>query len=157
MLYEVITYIHYAINSNYYTAKSITELSTEKPLHQNQIVFLEIPALCDTTFPARLLQSIDFPIMAARANRAWSSADKNLISQIIENFKNPMQVILNGVDLDEMESILNEVPKRRSKFRRYRITSYNVCYTKLLRKVIYTKWPMYIFLGTSTRMNFRLI
>lgn len=114
-----INYIHYAINSNYYTAKSITELSTEKPLHQNQIVFLEIPALCDTTFPARLLQSIDFPIMAARANRAWSSADKNLISQIIENFKNPMQVILNGVDLDEMESILNEVPKRRSKFRRY--------------------------------------
>jgi hypothetical protein len=47
----------------------------------------------------------------------WSKADENLLNNIKELVPSKLQFIINGVALDEVESLLGELPKKRSKAR----------------------------------------
>lgn len=58
-------------------------------------------------------------MLIVRANRAWAKADKNSFEDFMSvmDDHNSLQVVLNGVEINEMENILGDLPKERSKFR----------------------------------------
>ncbi|MGM0613310.1 MAG: hypothetical protein ACQESM_07355, partial [Bacteroidota bacterium] len=51
----------------------------------------------------------------ARANRLWTDADRNAQKHIETLLPQKPYLILNGAELDAIESILGEMPKKRSK------------------------------------------
>ena len=56
---------------------------------------------------------MDYMFLVARANRAWSDADRNALKLFNEATTGPEPtVILNGVKVLEMETVLGEVPKK---------------------------------------------
>jgi hypothetical protein len=82
-------------------------------------VFVELPAIVDNPYPLSLFEEADNSLLIVRANRAWSEADANALMDVQKITKKKASVvILNGVELNEMESILGDLPKKRSWFRK---------------------------------------
>ena len=55
--------------------------------------------------------------MICRSNRLWTKADNNILAGIKQLVGERLQFIINGVELKEVETILGELPKKRSKVR----------------------------------------
>jgi cellulose biosynthesis protein BcsQ len=113
-------YLKYDIDQQFYAANSYDELTIkgttipEKPL---DYVLIELPNILDTNYPADLIVASDLVVLVCRSNRLWSKADENLLNNIKELVPSKLQFIINGVALDEVESLLGELPKKRSKAR----------------------------------------
>jgi polysaccharide biosynthesis transport protein len=84
------------------------------------IILLELPSIIYSSYPIHLMEASDHNYLVCRANRSWSEADTSILAEIKELLKNDskLSVILTGVSLDEMESVLGEMPKKRSWIRR---------------------------------------
>ena len=81
-------------------------------------IFLEIPSIIYFQYPVKMLKNVDLSLLVVRSNRNWTKADKNALDIIKKaNTKEPM-VILNGVDIDTLNLVLGEIPKRRTRIRR---------------------------------------
>jgi uncharacterized protein involved in exopolysaccharide biosynthesis/LysM repeat protein len=81
-------------------------------------LFVELPSLINNAYPLDLVTNFDFALLVLRANRSWTDADATILKAFQEVFHQKIQVALNGVELLYLDSILGEVPKPRSKFRR---------------------------------------
>lgn len=112
----------YTVDKGFHRINSVLDLSAD--LNQNMLsaydyVFVEIPAILNHSYPINLFRNTDHSFLVTRANRAWSLADTNALKDIIEyTQENKPQVLLNGVELQEMETVLGDLPKQRSWFRR---------------------------------------
>ena len=71
----------------------------------------------ENNYPADLIESADLAILVCRSNRVWSKADENLLDNIKDLTNSKLQFIINGTELNEVETILGELPKKRSKTR----------------------------------------
>jgi uncharacterized protein involved in exopolysaccharide biosynthesis len=81
-------------------------------------VFMEIPSIIYYQYPVKLLRNSDLNLLVVRSNRNWTKADANALEIIKKaNATEPM-VVLNGVDIDTLNIVLGEIPKRRSRIRR---------------------------------------
>ncbi len=114
--------VHYSITEKFYRVTSleelVPELSTEKLAAYN-FIFLEVPDLLNHAFPVKLFNKSEHIYLVTRANRPWSAADKNVIKTFTSIVKGPEPaIILNGVELQEMETIIGDLPRKRSMFRR---------------------------------------
>lgn len=113
-------YLKYEIDTQFYDSNSYNELTIkgnsipEKPL---DYMIIELPNILDTNYPADLIVASDLVVLVCRSNRLWSKADENLLNNIKELTPSKLQFIINGVELDEVESLLGELPKERSKAR----------------------------------------
>jgi succinoglycan biosynthesis transport protein ExoP len=113
-------YLKYEVDRQFYGSNSYDELTIkgtslpEKPL---DYVIIELPNVLDTNYPADLIVASDLVVLVCRSNRLWSKADENLLNNIKELTPSKLQFIINGVELDEVESLLGELPKKRSKVR----------------------------------------
>ena len=114
--------IKYEVNKEIPQIKNIDELVEKtKNIDTNAYHFIlfELPALTDQPYPVNLLKNTDQLYLVTRANRVWKIADENVVNDLIKvKNKNKPQLILNGVHLDEMESLLGELPRNRSFIRR---------------------------------------
>ena len=81
-------------------------------------VFIEIPALLFNNYPADLVEQSDLSILICRSNRLWSEADQSALNELLPLSGSKMSVIINGVELQELESLLGELPKKSSEFRK---------------------------------------
>lgn len=110
-------YLKYEVDRQFYSSKCYDELTIkgtiipEKPL---DYVIIELPNVLDTNYPADLIVASDLVVLVCRSNRLWSKADENLLNNIKELSPSKLQFIINGVALDEVESLLGELPKKRS-------------------------------------------
>ena len=77
-----------------------------------------MPALLYFNYPAELIANADIDILVCRSNRTWSDADESAISNLREACGSKLKIIVNGVNLNEIESVLGNLPKKRSKFRK---------------------------------------
>ncbi|WP_210520376.1 GumC family protein [Hymenobacter terricola] len=68
-----------------------------KAVHSDSVIIIEFPALLETTYPASLLQGLDLILVAVRAERTWTQADKAVFQSIRTVTKAPIEIILNGV------------------------------------------------------------
>ncbi|WP_350284719.1 hypothetical protein [uncultured Croceitalea sp.] len=83
-------------------------------------IILELPSIIKNPFPVKLAATMDFTFLITRANRAWSEADKNALALFNEATTGPEpSVILNGVKVQEMETVVGDLPKKRSLIRRW--------------------------------------
>lgn len=114
--------LNYEINNNFFKAVDFRDLDVDwgdADLDVVDYVFIELPSILKSKFPIKLFNHVNYNYLVTRANRAWTPADKNSLSDIMEVLGNKSpQLILNGVALSEMESVLGDLPKRRTFFRR---------------------------------------
>tara|TARA_R110001632_G_scaffold64960_3_gene154209 strand:+ start:3909 stop:6275 length:2367 start_codon:yes stop_codon:yes gene_type:complete len=112
-------YKKYELDSSFFAASSYKDLTiSQGELNsQSEYVIIELPNILETNYPADLIESADMTILICRSNRIWSKADENLLENIKELTKSKLQFIINGTELNEVETILGELPKKRSKTR----------------------------------------
>ena len=79
---------------------------------------IELPNLLEVTYPADLIANSDLVLLVCRSNRLWSKADDSLLENIKELSEAKLQFIINGVEIKEVETLLGELPKKRSKARK---------------------------------------
>ncbi|CAD0009902.1 exopolysaccharide transport family protein [Flavobacterium chungangense] len=114
-------YHSYAMNSSFYNAKNYTDILEQNNITLNyspDFVIIELPSLINYNYPAELITYADLGILVCRSNRVWSDADQSAVSNLLATSASKINVIVNGVDLNEIESVLGDLPKTRSVFRK---------------------------------------
>ena len=112
-------YFEYEIGNDFPELDSIGQIMPEtlNPVDFDYIL-LELPSIIYYQYPVKILENADLSLLVVRSNRNWTKADNNALEIIKRsNSKEPM-VILNGVDIDTLNEVLGEIPKRRSRIRR---------------------------------------
>lgn len=114
-------YLIYEVDDSFTRAEKYRDLGFQKE-HINfdnlDFVFLELPNILKQNYSSKLLRKSDLAIMIARSNRAWSKADANILNNIKETVENKVQFVINGVAIEEVETLLGETPKKRTAFRK---------------------------------------
>lgn len=112
-------YKKYELDSSFFNADSYQGLtiSDGKIPSQSEFVIIELPNILETNYPADLIEAADLTILVCRSNRIWSKADANLLKNIKDITNSKLQFIINGTELNEVETVLGELPKKRSKTR----------------------------------------
>lgn len=93
---------------------SLLEGREQKP----SFVFVELPGIIPVEYPMALPRFADFSYIVARANRLWNKADVNAQNNIDELLQQKPRMILNGTELETVETFLGELPKKRSRMTR---------------------------------------
>ena len=113
----------YPISDQLYKISTVNEFDTEKTISDFSVfhfIILEIPGIIKNPFPVKLASTMDYTFLVTRANRAWGEADKNALDLFNEATTGPEPtIILNGVKVLEMETVLGDLPKKRSLIRRW--------------------------------------
>jgi len=112
-------YYEYEIGHNFPELDSIEQIMPKEYSPSDfDYIFLELPSIIYHQYPVKILNNSDLSLLVVRSNRNWTKADNNALTIIKEsNSKEPM-VVLNGVDIDTLNEVLGEIPKRRSRIRR---------------------------------------
>ena len=126
-LAEMATYLEpsehqvYALDNKFYNAENYLDvLDSNKGSLNNtpDFVIIELPALIYNTYPGELINNADLNILVCRSNRVWSNADEYAIGHLKETCASKLKLIVNGVNINETESLLGDLPKTRNKFRK---------------------------------------
>ena len=111
--------ITYSLEPNSLNKKNIQEiLGIEHNTSNYDFILIEIPSVTQHVFPPNLVKDADFGIMVVRANRSWTKADENSLTSIKQFLKFEPLIFLNGGQIESIEALLGELPKKRSKIRR---------------------------------------
>ncbi|MCT4630358.1 hypothetical protein [Winogradskyella sp.] len=114
-------YMTYKIDKSFIHTKDYTDLklTDNKKIDESvDYVIVELPNILDVTYPNKLIESSDLVILVCRSNRLWSQADQNVFNNVKELAGSKVQFFINGVELREIESVLGELPRKRSRSRR---------------------------------------
>lgn len=114
-------YQTYELDSSYRDASNHGELNISNATWipgQPDYVLIEFPNILETNYPADLITNADMTLLVCRSNRLWSKADENIINNIKEIAGRKLHFVINGVEINEVETLLGELPKYRSKARR---------------------------------------
>lgn len=113
----------YSLNDQLYRVSELSELvpdNLEIKQEAFDFVILEIAGIIKHPFPVKLASIVDYAFLVTRANRPWTSADATALALFKEATTGPEPtVILNGVKVLEMETVLGELPKKRSLLRQW--------------------------------------
>ena len=103
------------------TKKNISDFfDIEYSPNNFDFILIEIPSVIDNLKPLALIKEADLLFMVLRANRSWDCADIEALNSIKDaELQQLPEIILNGVEVDEMESFLGDYPKLRSGLRRF--------------------------------------
>ncbi len=116
------TILKYAVNEAFYKFENISDFipsSENINLENFNFILIEIPGIINNTYPINLFKNVEGSFLVTRANRPWINADNYALNEIFDvTDKDKIQVLLNGVEMLEMETVLGDLPKKRSKFRR---------------------------------------
>lgn len=112
----------YKINNSFHRIEKPEDLDADFEgiiFEDYDYVFVEIPGVLNHTYPINLFNNADNSFLVTRANRAWTKSDNYSLKDIIEFSKrNKPQILLNGVEMQEMENIIGDLPRKRSFLRR---------------------------------------
>ena len=113
----------YPISDQLYKISAIEEFDIYNEVTDFRLfdfVIIEIPAIIRNPFPVNLASMMDQIFMVTRANRAWGESDKNALNLFENSITGPKPtIILNGVKVLEMETVIGDIPKKRSWFRKF--------------------------------------
>ncbi|MBT3747620.1 MAG: LysM peptidoglycan-binding domain-containing protein [Bacteroidetes bacterium] len=111
----------YTVPDNFMSIRSINELLRNFTFMTKgyQYIFLELPALLSSEYPAKLAVSADLSLLICRATRTWNKADDEVLNVFKANSKQTVFSMLNGTNVDNLEGIIGEIPKKRSWIRKF--------------------------------------
>ncbi len=117
-----------------YNAEDINSLKNLLNTNNNKHIILEIPSLLMNDYPSEVISNCDIVFLVCRSNREWNKADKKALSKFIETTNKMPELILNGTDIYQLENMLGEIPRNRSKFRKFakKILTFNFFGSKKL-------------------------
>jgi succinoglycan biosynthesis transport protein ExoP len=81
-------------------------------------VLIEFPPILFYHCPPDLISNADLPVLVCRSNRAWSEADHGALDILMKLTEKKTHFILNGVEPLVIESVLGDLPRKRSWLRR---------------------------------------
>ena len=85
-----------------------------------QIILIEFPALDNLAITPGMLPSLQHIFLVCRANRTWTTIDKQLLNTFTTTQQQPLQTILNGVDATYTQEYIGEAPAKNNKPRWYK-------------------------------------
>lgn len=113
--------ICYVVSDQLYKISNIREFDVNNEIanfNKFDFIILEIPSIIKNPFPVKLASTMDYTFLVTRANRAWGEADINALALFNEATTGPEPtIILNGVKVLEMETVVGDLPKKRSLIR----------------------------------------
>ena len=118
---EKTEYHSYKMDQQFYEAKTYYDIFQQNNINLNytpDFVIIELPALIYNNYPAALMSNSDLGILVCRSNRVWTDADQSAISNLLVESASKIKFIINGVSINETESLLGDLPKKRSNFRK---------------------------------------
>jgi len=81
---------------------------------------IEVPSLIGNIMTDELMNRFDLFCYVIRADRAWERADQNMLGIIRKVAGNsPVGFILNAVKQDHLTDFIGQIPKKRSRLRRF--------------------------------------
>ncbi len=106
----------YEIPDNFMSIGSVNELLRNYTFMTRgyHYIFVELPALLSSDYPAALAASADLSLLVCRATRTWNKADDEVLDIYKTNSKQTVFSLINGVQVDNLESIIGEIPRSRS-------------------------------------------
>ena len=113
--------VQYIIQDNFFETKNFRELLNgyeHIDIESLDYIFVEIPSLINNAYPIDIVMQFDMTLLAVRANRSWADADNGVLNGFLAITKNPVQIVLNGVELMFLDSVFGDIPMQRSKFRK---------------------------------------
>lgn len=113
-------YLSFELNEQLYKAKSYTDILEQNGMVISFVpdyVFIEVPAIINNNYPASLAANAHLTVLICRANRLWSNADQAALDNLPVSASR-IHFIINGVELAETESVLGDLPKKSSSFRK---------------------------------------
>ncbi|MEA3444262.1 MAG: hypothetical protein U9R19_05985 [Bacteroidota bacterium] len=110
----------YEINNDFFDLKSYNALLQfdKFSIKSTDYVFFILPALLNNEFPADLARKGNLSLFLCRANRNWSKADTKAMELYQNSMSHNSTVILNGARVDFLDSMIGEIPKKRTWRRR---------------------------------------
>jgi polysaccharide biosynthesis transport protein len=114
-------YHDYVINQEYYSVNDYHDILRNNNIEltfEPDFVIIEIPPIVYYPYPAGLVAGIDTSLMVCRANRSWSTADAEALENIRKITPIEPKFVLNGVEFEVIESVMGDLPRKRSWMRR---------------------------------------
>ncbi len=114
-------YLQFQIDPEYYSVETFRDLLENSGLSSGispDFVIIEIPAVLYYSFPPKLIANAHLAVLVCRANRVWSPADHGAIETLKTISSQEPVVLVNGVEMQAIETILGDLPKKRSRLRR---------------------------------------
>lgn len=127
-------YAEYHIDDSLFEKENINELLDINESDYDYI-FLEIAAVLKKPYPVNIIKNADQIFLVVRANRSWQKADIKALDTIKEISVLQPKTIVNGLELNQIEGVLGELPKKRSRIRRVikKVLSFQINSRYLLR------------------------
>jgi hypothetical protein len=113
--------ITYYIDESFMEKQDVIELVNSNALSTLDIykyVFIEMPSVLYYPYPNDLVKKSDLSLLVVRANREWKSADTGALKMLTGSLNSVPLAILNATEIEEIETVLGNLPKKRSLFRR---------------------------------------
>jgi polysaccharide biosynthesis transport protein len=114
-------YFTYDINEQFFKAKNYQDILEQNNIQLDYIpdyVIIELPPIIHNNYPTELFIESDIDILICRSNRLWSEADDYALGGLLTTTAFKTHFVINGVELKEIESLLGDLPKKRSDFRK---------------------------------------
>lgn len=83
------------------------------------ILFVEVPAISKTIYNPNLINSASISLLVTDACRTWSEANNFILNKLKETIQHHFYGVLNKVFTYHFEEISGEIPKQRSRIRKY--------------------------------------
>ncbi|MBL0153656.1 MAG: hypothetical protein IPP93_09275 [Chitinophagaceae bacterium] len=111
------SYLSYNSDGQYLKAASYTDLTGIQSAKPDYVI-IEMPAILHHNYPAELVSQADLCLLICRSNRIWNDADQKALNAFMSVAPEKTNFIINGVALQEAESVLGELPRKRGVLRR---------------------------------------
>jgi succinoglycan biosynthesis transport protein ExoP len=114
-------YLSYSVDEKFFSAKNYLEILDQNNFiltYQPDFVLIELPPILYYPYPVGLISNCDVPILVCRSNRIWTDADQGVLDLLMKLTDQKTHYILNGVEPLVIESVLGDLPRKRSWLRR---------------------------------------
>ncbi|GAB6278250.1 MAG: hypothetical protein STSR0006_02460 [Lentimicrobium sp.] len=112
----------YLIDPHFPEIHSLNEMNfidSQPIFNQYKNIIIEIPGIIFNPYPIDIVTQADLGFMVVRANRTWKKSDALALFNMTKLLKEKPIAILNGVEIEALETVLGELPRPRSRIRRF--------------------------------------
>lgn len=110
-------FYRYQIDEKFYSASNYMDIIDRKNYAVTDVpdfVLIVLPPILYHAYPAGLVADADLSVLICRSNRIWSAADQGVLDVILKIANQKTFFVLNGVELSVVETVLGELPKKKS-------------------------------------------
>jgi polysaccharide biosynthesis transport protein len=115
-----VTSLRYKQDENFQNAVNFSDWLLKLGVKKSDysIIIIELEELSKFSVPDALLNGVHSNLLVLSAERVWAESDSRALNLFTSLTDVKPMILLNMVELDRLEAIIGEIPKRRSNARR---------------------------------------